>query len=92
MVVIVTLSSAMAAPNWFYLRGGGCQDKSSNPVHTLSVYQFFYMGHFTEEVTNGGKGDVTKMEYRFSPDATDGTSLLLYSLILHVNWEKFDKR
>ena len=72
MVVIVTLSTAMAAPNWFFLKGGGCRDKMDNAVHTLSAYQFFYMGHFTKEVANGGKGDVTKTEYRFSPNAGDG--------------------
>ena len=75
MVVIVTLSTAMAAPNWFFLKGGGCRDKMNNAVHTLSVYQFFYMGHFTEEVADGGKGDVTKTEYRFSPNAADGKNL-----------------
>ena len=76
MVVIVTLSTAMAAPNWFFLKGGGCRDKMDNDVHTLSVYQFFYMGHFTEEVADGGKGDVTKTEYRFSPNAADGKNNL----------------
>ena len=80
MVVIVTLSTAMAAPNWFFLKGGGCRDKMDNPVHTLSVYQFFYMGHFTEEVANGGKGDVTKTEYRFSPNAVDGTFYIYIDL------------
>ena len=72
MVVIVTLSTAMAAPNWFYLRGGGCRDKMDNPIHTLSVYQFFYMGHFTERVADHGHGKVTETEYRYSPNPADG--------------------
>ena len=75
MVVIVTLSTAIAAPNWFFLKGGGCKDAVNNPVHTLSVYQFFYMGHFTEEVADGRKGDVTKTEYQFSPNKADGNLL-----------------
>ncbi len=72
MTVIVTLSTALAAPNWFYVKGGGCRDKMDNPVHSISVYQFFYTGHFTQEVANGGKGQVMRIEYRYSPNPNDG--------------------
>ncbi len=51
MVVIVVLCTAMAEPNWFDVRGGGCRDTDNKAVHTMGVYQFFYLGHF--EVLNG---------------------------------------
>ena len=51
MVVIVVLCTAMAEPNWFNMRGGGCRDTDNKAVHTMGVYQFFYIGHF--EVVDG---------------------------------------
>ncbi|CAH1783039.1 unnamed protein product [Owenia fusiformis] len=41
-IVIVTISTALAEPNWFYLRGGGCNTKY------LGVFQFFYIGSFEQ--------------------------------------------
>ncbi|GAB6030981.1 hypothetical protein CHUAL_007804 [Chamberlinius hualienensis] len=38
--VIVVLSSSLAQPKWFYLKGGSCT------VPYLGVYQFFYFGYF----------------------------------------------
>ena len=62
MIVIVTLCTALAEPNWFYMRGGGCRsnDDNKSPVHTLGVYQFFYVGHFEE--TSDGKSHAPQFE------------------------------
>ncbi|XP_067126468.1 transmembrane protein 127-like [Centruroides vittatus] len=40
IIVIATLSTALAQPKWFYLKGGGCTHEY------IGVQEFFYMGYF----------------------------------------------
>ena len=68
MMVIVTLCTALAEPNWFYVRGGGCRDKNTKSLHSLGVYQFFYMGHFQEE----SKSQPHTLTYHYSASPEDG--------------------
>jgi len=46
MIVIVLLCTALAEPQWFYLRGGGCKDVRGSVVNYLGVSEFFYSGEF----------------------------------------------
>jgi hypothetical protein len=52
MVVMLLLCTAVAEPQWFYLKGGGCRHASLavpsefDSIHYLGVTQFLYMGHF----------------------------------------------
>jgi hypothetical protein len=84
MVVIVVLCTAMAEPNWFNVHGGGCRDKDNNKLHTMGVYQFFYVGHFeilnthnekdatTNTEMKDEKGNIkTQLAYQYSTNAGD---------------------
>ena len=77
MVVIVVLCTAMAEPNWFNVRGGGCRDMDKKSIHSMGVYQFFYLGHFEMIDGHSNEKDVasneknTQMVYQFSPNAGD---------------------
>ena len=88
MVVIVILCTAMAEPDWFTLRGGGCKDANSNrSIHTLGVYQFFFTGDFKRTINHKGstlKKPADPSEYRdshfvynFSPYRRDGNCIFL---------------
>ncbi|ELT98562.1 hypothetical protein CAPTEDRAFT_226347 [Capitella teleta] len=63
MVVMLLLCTAMAEPQWFYLRGGGCRHTNLavpsqyESIHYLGVTQFLYMGQFVsqlhQDITHG---------------------------------------
>lgn len=48
MAVIVILCSALAEPDWIYVRGGGCN------VEKIGVHQFFFNGYFDYQTGVGG--------------------------------------
>lgn len=73
MAVIVLLCTAMAEPEWWYLRGGGCrQSTHDTPVHYLGLNQFFYMGHFLQVVDGHDNSPYT--HYNYGPNHEDGKS------------------
>ena len=70
MIVIVLMCTAMAEPNWFFVKGGGCRQHSHNsPVHFLGINQFFYMGQFIH-VAQGHDAPYTY--YKYGPNDEEG--------------------
>lgn len=82
MIVMLLMCTAMAEPQWFYLKGGGCRqinpEMSSGPqyesVHYLGITQFFYMGKFIENTHHShssGKAVIQTTAYNYGPGSTD---------------------
>lgn len=58
MVVIALLSTAIAQPRWFKLKGGGCSKSS------LGVNEFLYVGYFdtnSDDVTASADGEMASV-------------------------------
>lgn len=75
MFVIVILSTALAEPRWFYMRGGGCRNSDLKDQHYLGAYQFFYYSTPYKHVDNAKHQSVYM--YHSGPLADDGKSTLL---------------
>lgn len=63
IIVIATLSTALAQPRWFYLKGGGCSRQF------IGVQDFFYMGYFESvRSTNIKKNDLNFIYHGYNDD------------------------
>jgi hypothetical protein len=80
MIVLVLICTAMAEPQWIYIKGGGCrQNVELAPVHYLGLNQFFYMGEFIHL----GEGHTSAYTYyKYGPNPDEGTYVLHFSFIV----------
>ena len=80
MIVMLLLCTAMAEPQWFYLKGGGCRQISADSasqyesIHYLGITQFFYLGRFIAHTHHQGA-----TVYNYGPGSTDSKKLHLGS-------------
>ena len=78
MVAIVLLCTALAEPQWVYLRGGGCKDRMGNVISYLGANQFFYYGHFLSDSENSDRSHIV---YKYGRLVSDGMKMRNWILL-----------
>lgn len=63
MIVVVLICTALAEPQWFYIRGGGCRDQNEHSINYLGMNQFIVTGHFLPVDASSSATVFTTYEY-----------------------------